>query len=30
LLFCPACQRIIYWVGHEAYKSAAERAKESH
>jgi predicted nucleic acid-binding Zn-ribbon protein len=29
LLNCPACQRIIYWVGHEAYTSAAERAKES-
>jgi predicted nucleic acid-binding Zn-ribbon protein len=29
LLQCPACQRILYWAGHEAYKSAAERAKES-
>jgi predicted nucleic acid-binding Zn-ribbon protein len=29
LLYCPACQRIIYWVGHEAYKAAAERAQES-
>jgi predicted nucleic acid-binding Zn-ribbon protein len=29
LLHCPACQRIIYWVGHEAYTAAAERVKES-
>ncbi len=29
VLYCPACQRIIYWVGHEAYQSAAANAKES-
>jgi predicted nucleic acid-binding Zn-ribbon protein len=29
VLHCPACQRIIYWVGHEAYHSAAANAKES-
>jgi predicted nucleic acid-binding Zn-ribbon protein len=29
VLYCPACQRIIYWVGHEAYQSAAAKAKES-
>jgi len=29
VLHCPTCQRIIYWVGHEAYQSAAANAKES-
>jgi predicted nucleic acid-binding Zn-ribbon protein len=29
VLHCPACQRIIYWVGHEAYQSVATNAKES-
>jgi predicted nucleic acid-binding Zn-ribbon protein len=29
VLYCPACQRIIYWIGHEAYQSAAANAKES-
>ena len=29
VLHCPACQRIIYWVGHEAYQSAVANGKES-
>jgi predicted nucleic acid-binding Zn-ribbon protein len=29
VLRCPACQRIIYWTGHEAYQSAAASSKES-
>jgi predicted nucleic acid-binding Zn-ribbon protein len=29
VLRCPACQRIIYWAGHEAYQSAAASSKES-
>jgi len=24
LLNCPNCQRIVYWVGHEAYKTSSE------
>ena len=24
LLNCPNCQRIVYWVGHEAYKNSSE------
>ena len=28
MMHCPNCQRIIYWVGHEAYKNLSQVAKE--
>jgi predicted nucleic acid-binding Zn-ribbon protein len=28
MLYCPSCQRIIYWMGHEAYQSRSRKLDE--
>ena len=29
MMYCPNCQRILYWVGHEAYKQSSQLPGES-